>query len=297
MKAMKRRDFFKLVGAVGATAVTGQNRAAASEIKSYDDTYAVLHDLTYCVGCRSCEAACAEQNGLPEPEDDDRILDSMVRKTSETQFTVVNRFDTSVGDVYVKRQCMHCNTPACSSACLTKAMLKTKEGPVIWREDKCMGCRYCMVSCPFDMPKYEYHSAMPKVQKCRMCWERLQAGKVPACVEECPEEAAVFGKRSELLELARQRIYENPDNYVPHIYGEHEAGGTGWLYISPVPFEEIGFRTDLGETAYPEYSRQFLTAVPVVLIMWPAFLLALRQATAPNEDEMLDSAKKQSKEV
>jgi len=176
-------------------------------------------------------------------------------------------------------------------------MLKTKEGPVIWREDKCMGCRFCMVSCPFDMPKYEYHSAMPKVQKCRMCWERLQAGEVPACVEECPEEAAIFGKRSELLEIARQRIYENPGTYVPHIYGEHEAGGTGWLYISPVPFEEIGFRTDLGETAYPEYSRQFLTAVPVVLIMWPAFLLALRQATAPDQDEMIESAKNQTKEV
>ena len=294
---MKRREFLKLVGIAGATAVAGPERSQASTT-DVNDTYGVLQDLTRCNGCRTCELACAETNGLPLPEDEDEeILDATVRPTSQTQWSVVNCFKTSAGDVYVKKQCMHCNTPACTSACLTKALFKTEEGAVIWREDKCMGCRFCMVSCPFDIPKFEYNSANPRIQKCRMCWERQREAKLPACVEQCPKQALSFGKRSGLLEIARERIYQNPGEYVSHIYGEREAGGTAWMYISPVPFEELGFRTDLDETAYPEYSRNFLTAVPIVLIMWPAFLLALRQATAPAPDETLQSDPTQTKGV
>ncbi len=103
-------------------------------------------------------------------------------------------------------------------------------------------------------------------------------------MENCPAEALTFGKRGELIEIARERIYQNPGDYVPHIYGEHEAGGTNWLYISPVPFEQLGFRTDLDTTAYPEATRDFLTAVPIVLTLWPAFLLALRQSTRPGDE-------------
>ena len=125
---------------------------------------------------------------------------------------------------------MHCNEPACAAACLTQAMHKTSEGPVIWREDKCMGCRYCMVSCPFDVPKFEYNSANPEVTKCTMCAERQQNGQIPACVENCPAEALVFGTRRELLAEARTRIAENPELYYDHIYGETEAGGTSFLY-------------------------------------------------------------------
>jgi hypothetical protein len=141
-----------------------------------------------------------------------------------------------------------------------------------------------MVSCPFDIPKFEYDSANPKIQKCRFCWERLQEGETPACVEECPEEAIIFGTRRELLEIARARIYENPDEYVHHIYGEHEAGGTGWLYLSAVPFEQLGFRTDLGTDSYPELTKEFLYAVPIVLALWPAFLLGLNNATKKAND-------------
>jgi Fe-S-cluster-containing dehydrogenase component len=164
-------------------------------------------------------------------------------------------------------------------------MLKTEEGPVIWREDRCMGCRFCMLSCPFDIPKFEYHSAVPKIQKCTMCWERLQEGQQPACVENCPAEALLFGKRKDLLEIARKRIYEAPNDYVHHIYGEHEAGGTGVLYLSSVPFDQIGFRTDLESTPYPELTKDFLYGVPVVLLLWPSFLLALSNATKKEEME------------
>ncbi|MEE9118001.1 MAG: 4Fe-4S dicluster domain-containing protein, partial [Calditrichia bacterium] len=224
-------------------------------------------------------------NNLPEP-DLDAIDEDIVRNTSDKQWTLINRFEVNDEEIFVKKQCMHCNQPACATACLTKALVKTEEGPVIWRADKCMGCRFCMVSCPFEMPKFEYDSPIPKIQKCIMCFERLQEGEEPACVSECPEEAVVFGKRRELIEEARRRIYENPDQYVHEIYGEHEVGGTGYLYLSAVPFEQIGMRTDLGSTPYPEYTKTFLYSVPIVLTLWPAFLLAVNKATKREEEDM-----------
>jgi Fe-S-cluster-containing dehydrogenase component len=273
---MDRRDALKTLGVVGATALFGGVAKAEEQVPD-PEFLGVLVDTTLCMGCRSCEYACAEANGLPEPPDDNEIGDE--RKQSTTQWSVVNRYDTDKGEFYVKKQCMHCCQPACASACLTKAMLKTKRGPVVWRESKCMGCRFCMVSCPFDIPKFEYDSPVPKIQKCRMCWERLQKGENPACVEECPEEAIIFGTRRELLDIARTRIYNNPDQYVHHIYGEHEAGGTGWLYLSAVPFEQLGFRTDLGDEPYPEATRDFLYAVPIILALWPVFMLGVNNAT------------------
>ena len=118
-----------------------------------------------------------------------------------------------------------------------------------------------------------------------MCWERLNEGAKPACVQNCPTGALSFGTRDEMLQIAHERIYQNPGKYVSHIFGEHEVGGTGVLYISPVPFEEVGFPTHLGNTAYPEYTRGFLTAVPFVLLLWPAFLLSLRRSTMREENE------------
>jgi len=285
---MKRRAFLKLMGVAAGTAVGGRKAhaddAGVAATRGADESYGVLVDLTACVGCRTCEMACAEANGLPEPDWSDDFSYQAERSTSERQWTAVNRYETSAGEVFVKRQCMHCAQPACTAACLTRALLKTPEGPVIWRADKCMGCRFCMISCPFDVPKFEYHSPVPRIQKCRMCWERLEEDEVPACVENCPAGALTFGKRSELLRIARERIVQNPEQYVDHVYGEHEAGGTGFLYLSPVPFEELGFRTDLEQTPYPELTRDFLTSVPLVLILWPALLLGLRQAHQREEE-------------
>jgi len=207
----------------------------------------------------------------------------VVRKTDESHRTVVNSFNSTKGEAFMKKQCMHCNEPACTAACLTQAMYKTKEGPVIWRGNKCMGCRYCMVSCPFDVPKFEYHSANPKIEKCNMCYSRLTEGKVPACVENCPAEALVFGKRRDLIKEARKRIVENPDKYVDHIYGEHEAGGTGFLSIAAVPFDELGLNTTLQSKSYPELSKGFLYSVPTIFVLWPAILLGIREATKNNQ--------------
>ncbi|GAG01049.1 unnamed protein product, partial [marine sediment metagenome] len=176
--------------------------------------------------------------------------------------------------------------PACAAACLTNAMYKTEDGPVIWRSGKCMGCRFCMVSCPFDMPKFEYHEWNPDLQKCTMCWQRLQEGKKPACVAACPTDALMFGKKRDLMEIARVRIYNHPQDYVHQIYGEQEVGGTGWLYLASVPFDQLGFRTDLGTTPYPEYTKEFLYAVPVIFFGLPTLLFGLNAlSNRSNRDE------------
>lgn len=286
---MERRTFFKILGAVsGSTLIPRESKANGLDLHGSDssgerDDWAVLVDTTRCEGCRMCEYACAEANGLPEPEADDETAFAVTRDTTPSQWSVIQRNETDRGTIFAKRQCMHCESPACAAACLTKAMEKTPEGPVIWHPDRCMGCRFCMLSCPFDVPKFEYDSWNPRISKCRMCWERLEDGQVPACVENCPAEALVFGRRSDLIVEARRRIALDPDTYVTHIYGEREAGGTSFLYLSSVPFEQLGFRTDLGEVAYPEMTRGFLTSVPVVLLVWPAFLLGLAQASQRAE--------------
>jgi Fe-S-cluster-containing dehydrogenase component len=272
---MRRRDFLGASGAVGATLATGRinaSRPAEDEAKEF---VGVLVDTTRCIGCRACERACSIEHGnyVPDVENDGALENE--RQTSDSQWTVVNRYETEKGEVFVKKQCLHCWQPACAAACLTNAMFKTREGPVIWRSGKCMGCRFCMVSCPFDIPKFEYDEWNPRIHKCNMCAERLAAGKKPACVEACPTDALMFGMKRDLIEIARTRVYNHPTRYVRKIYGEHEVGGTGWLYLAAVPFEQLGFRTDLGTTPYPEFTRDFLYGVPVVLFGLPALLLGL----------------------
>lgn len=280
-----RREFLKTLGVAGA-GLSGVSALGNSKPENDpEEFYAILHDITRCEGCQGCEFACAEANGLPEPSDDEYPDSSVKRKLKPGQYSVINAVETSVGEVYTKHQCMHCAQPACASACLTKAMTKHKEGPVTWTEGKCMGCRYCMVSCPFEIPQFEFDSNNPKISKCQMCFDRLVEGEVPACVENCPAEALTFGKRSDILREAHQRILDDPDSYVDHIYGEYEAGGTSWLNLSPVPFEELGFKTDLETKPYPELTKGFLYSVPSVFVLWPALLLGLREATRDKDEE------------
>src|SRR5664279_2026621 len=172
-------------------------------------------------------------------------------------------------------QCMHCVTPACASGCVVKALEKTPEGPVVYHTDRCLGCRYCMIVCPFGVPKYEFTSATPLVKKCTFCAERQKKGLAPACTEVCPSGALKFGRRADLLEEAKTRIYTNPDAYVHKIYGEDEAGGTSWLYISDVPFESLALPAGIEKKSYPEMADGALSAVPFVITLWPPLLMGM----------------------
>jgi Fe-S-cluster-containing dehydrogenase component len=276
---INRRGFLGMMSATGLILAIGKNTSAKNN--NHIEFFGVLYDSTRCVACRTCEYECAAAHGFPEPAGEVEAI----RKTSETSNTVVNTFQTTKGEVYIKRQCMHCNEPACDAACLTQAMKKNEMGPVTWNGDKCMGCRYCMVSCPFDSPKFEYHSTNPKIQKCDMCFDRQVKGEAPVCVSNCPNEALLYGKRRDLIKEAHRRICEKPELYVDHIYGEHEVGGTGWLYLSPVQFEELGMNTNLQQSSYPALTKGFLYSVPSVDLLLPPLLLGIYTATKNNRHE------------
>ncbi|HIE25841.1 TPA: 4Fe-4S dicluster domain-containing protein [Candidatus Poribacteria bacterium] len=280
---MNRRDFLK-VGLAGSAALIGSStKALASEyFTGWPDRFGVLTDTTLCIGCRKCEVACNEAYKLPKPKvpfDDYSVFEKR-RRTHAGAYTVVNRFENPKPGrepIYVKIQCMHCDEPACVSVCPVKAFTKTPEGAVIYNKGICIGCRYCMIACPFNIPAYQYFNAFtPEVTKCPMCFDiRIEKGKIPACVEACPMEALTFGKRSELIKLARQKIMTQPNKYIDHIYGEHEVGGTSWLYLAEAPFKPLGFRNDLGVKPYPELTKGALGMVPLVIMLWPALLMGL----------------------
>ena len=279
--SLSRRKFLGWIGAAGLTTVAGRRASASTtrHFNGYPNSKGVLHDTTLCIGCRRCEAACNTVNDLPAPDKpftDLSVLDK-TRRTTAKAYTVVNRKPGGAGgSVFVKKQCNHCLEPACVSVCFVKALKKTPEGAVTYDASVCVGCRYCMIACPFDIPAYEYNSAFsPRIRKCTLCYPRAQEGKEPGCVEACPTEALVFGRRDDLLEIARQRISSYPQKYVDHIYGEREMGGTSWIYLSGVPFETIGMRMDLGDTPAPALTAGALGAVPMVVGLWPVLLTGI----------------------
>jgi formate dehydrogenase iron-sulfur subunit len=214
---------------------------------------AILFDVTQCVGCGSCSAACREKNGLPETEAPD---------LAHNQFTVLKTTAGGEGELSYRRMCMHCLEPTCASVCPVGALYKTKNGPVVYNAEICLGCRYCIQACPFNVPRYEWSSLAPRVRKCTFCADRLAQGKVNACAEACPTGATLAGDREELLKEARQRIAAEPGKYVQRIYGEQEGGGTSVLVLSPVPFSQLGLPDNLGPDPLPELTFRALSKIP-----------------------------------
>lgn len=276
---MKRRQFLGLLGAAGITATLGTEAQAASKsFDGYPDAKGVLFDATRCIGCRKCEAGCNKVNKLPAPAkpfEDLTILDKE-RRTDEKTYTVVNKYPGKKGPLFRKIQCNHCMEPACASVCFVQAFKKNPDGSVTYDASVCVGCRYCMVACPFNVPAYEYDDPLtPRVMKCTMCHDQIQKGELsaPGCVGSCPKEALTYGRREDLIEIARERIRSNPGRYVKHIYGEKEMGGTNWLYLAGGEgFSAIGLREDLGTKSVPEMSAGPLSVVPMVAALWPALL-------------------------
>ncbi len=271
----------------------------AHQIKAYQNSMGVLVDLTRCVGCRSCEAACNAEQNMPEPAKpftDMSVFDEGAhghkRRTDETTLTVVNKYDVPGLDhpLFRKIQCNHCQEPACLTSCFVAAYTKTPEGAVIYNADVCVGCRTCMIACPFYIPTFKYSSAFdPKIVKCIFCYDtRLKYGQPPACVEACPQEALTFGKRKDLLKIGRRRIVDNKDKYEDHIYGEFEAGGTSWLYLSSVPFEKVGFDMTLPHQPILDSVKNFLGMVPMVLTIWPALFTGFHLLATRKEPHAKD---------
>ena len=255
-----RREFLRSAMAVTAAAATASPAKALAAAQKQQrnrqgDTECVgmLFDSTRCVGCMACMTACKASNDLPpEHSREGKLYDDPMDLSATTQ----NVIKSTGGEnpIFVKRQCMHCKEPACVSVCMLGALHKGEGGVVEYDASRCVGCRYCQIACAFNIPKFEWEKAAPKIVKCQLCSHRLVEGEQPACCEACPREAVVFGKRVELLQEARARIAESPGEYIDHVYGEHEAGGTQVLYISQVPFTELGL-PDLSEDVVPELSE------------------------------------------
>ena len=215
----------------------------------------------------------------------DRSVFSKMRRPYDKALTVVNEYQHpgAIKPIGVKFQCMHCDHPACVSACIVGAFTKEESGAIIYDASICIGCRYCMIACPFQIPAYEYGNALtPEVKKCDFCFNRTEEGLLPACVEICPVEVMTYGKRRDLLTLAEEKIAENPDRYYDQVYGKNVVGGTSWIYINALEPSKLDFPKKLKDTPAPGVSESIQHGIfayfvpPIALyallggIMWTA---------------------------
>jgi formate dehydrogenase iron-sulfur subunit len=229
----------------------------------------VLVDLTRCIGCRGCQIACKEWNERSVKKTAMRGNFTNPPELNSECYTNIRYIEqkTEKGPVwsFIKNQCLHCKDPACASVCPVAALKKTEAGPVVYRFERCIGCRYCMLACPFDIPKYEWEKAFPWVRKCTFCSERIKEGEIPACIKVCPTQVMHYGDYDDIMAEAEKRLRENPGKYVNHIYGKEEAGGTRWVYLSAVPFETLGFNMKIPKVNYPDLTWAYITKIPAVI--------------------------------
>ncbi len=259
MASQSRRNFLKTTALIGAgvSGLTTKKLNAAPKNILDENRMGVLVDTTVCIGCRRCEWACKVAHNLTTPPleaYDDKSVFKQMRRPDEGALTVVNEYPPNESDdfpIYVKVQCMHCDRPACVSACIVGAFSKEENGSVIWDINKCIGCRYCMVACPFQIPAFEFNKAFhPDIRKCDFCFNRTKEGELPACVEICPMESLTYGRREDLVKIAHEKIKLYPGRYIEHVYGEYEVGGTSWLYLASKEFSKLQF-PNLGKNPAP----------------------------------------------
>jgi formate dehydrogenase iron-sulfur subunit len=295
--SLSRRSFLKAAaattGAAGLVATTATSAAASGLVPESDpeelarehaDDPGLLIDLTRCVGCGRCVRACKLDNDLEWRQDQPATgVDADLASSNWTVVRAVGVETTQESRLgprrraarrYVKEQCLHCLEPACASACFVAALHKSEEGPVLYDGDRCVGCRYCLMACPFSVPTFEWDETFGRVQKCDFCPERTTQGEPTACAEACEQDAITFGPRGQLLAAAWARI-DADDRYVRHVYGEREVGGTSVMYISDIPFEELGFRTELPTDPLPTYTWEVSRILPPFAAGFTAVIVAL----------------------
>src|SRR5688572_10466743 len=280
-----------------------------------------LIDIANCIGCRACQVACKQWN---ERAGEETTMEAELgfqhpAALSAKTLTLIAFHETEnpnkpggVESAFVMQRCLHCLEPACVSACPTTALYRQDDGPVSYNADDCIGCRYCMLACPWDVPTAEWDNRASKISKCTHCADRIpqpapvafngqplsdEAARqfantmaIPACVKACPADALRYGTRDEMLALAHKRIADRPDRYVDHIYGEKELGGTTVLYISRVPFEKLGFPT-YGEKPFTAFTTTALGAVPPAVIGVGAMLGAAYAFFRKRAQKVADEAK------
>ena len=255
----------------------------------------MLIDTTRCIACRACQVACKQEHDLKAQKTRFFWGDGFQNpphRTSETwNLITFNDVKTEHGYEWVfgRRQCFHCNEPACAAACPVGALQKTAQGPVVYDSSRCIGCRYCQIVCPFNAPRFEWNKRVPLIKKCDLCADRIARGDKPACTATCPTGALSFGDRKTLLAEALARIKNHPDRYVNHVYGEKEVGGTCVLHLAKVPFDRIGYPAGLSNTPCPDQIKAAMSAVPYAMTGMAAvfgglaWIINRRMAAGENE--------------
>lgn len=260
---------------------------------------AILVDTTKCIGCGACVAACKVVNGLPLDGADaakqpppNTLSENELVTFAQSHGELGGRLSADAlnvveqrGGVFVRRFCMHCTDPTCASVCPVGALQKTAAGPVTYDAGRCMGCRYCMMACPFGVPRYEWHVVLtPKIRKCTMCAPRQARGLQPACTVVCPVQASIFGEREELLQEAASRLRQSPTAYFQQIYGQEEVGGTSALYLSAIPFQQLGLPVNLPHDPLPMYTYRVLSKLPNLVALGGALLSGIWWITNRREE-------------
>jgi Fe-S-cluster-containing dehydrogenase component len=242
-----RRQVLKILAAGGAAAAAPSAATARDAKAPGPNDVGMLFDATLCVGCRACQTACRVANGLSADTGNvpDGAYDAPLDLNGSTKNVIKLAMDGEVG-AYMKMQCMHCVDPSCVSVCMAGALHREPNGIVAYDKGVCVGCRYCQIACPFNVPKFQWHTAIPVIVKCELCRDRRDGGRGPACAEVCPRGAVTYGPRAALLTEAKARIRQAPGKYFQdRAYGEADGGGTGVLYLSPraVSFKALGLPT------------------------------------------------------
>jgi Fe-S-cluster-containing dehydrogenase component len=254
---MDRRTLLRGLATAGAVAaLPAGSRAEARVVHTPpEEMKGLLYDTTRCIGCKACVAACKRANELPAEDNGipGGLHDAPLDLSAETK-TVIKLYKGENESSFYKAQCLQCIDPACASACMLGAFQKREYGIVTWDGSKCVGCRYCQVACPFNIPQDRVEGPEPEDRQVRAVPASLRRGKGPGLREVCPRGAVVFGKRDELLQEAKARMAAEPTKYVPKIYGEHDGGGTQCLVLSHVDFAKLGL-PDIGDKPAPDLAR------------------------------------------
>ncbi|HSN90730.1 MAG TPA: formate dehydrogenase subunit beta [Anaeromyxobacteraceae bacterium] len=173
---------------------------------------AKLIDISKCIGCKACQAACQEWNDLREPVGSGHgVYDNPIDLT-EHSWTVMRFYEEETQDrglqwLIVKDGCLHCQDPGCLRSCPAPgAIVQYSNGIVDFAQENCIGCGYCQTGCPFNIPRFSVKDQ--KAYKCTLCSDRVAVGLAPACVKTCPTGALTFGSKEDMLDLAGERVAE-----------------------------------------------------------------------------------------
>lgn len=292
---LTRRNFLKACGAGTAILGLGAKLAPPSLIVRRPSVPAnpsasggMLIDLARCIGCKRCVVACKKKNNLPL--DDDPVTLS-AKAFTYVEFRNISTDSDKPTIKPIKHQCMNCVDPACVSACTVGALQKQPNGPVTYDTSRCIGCRYCMYACPFGIPTFEWKNQLGVIRKCDNCADLVAAGQSPACVQACPVAALQYGRRNDLLTIAKQRLEDPKVKYVNEIYGENRVGGTSMMYLSAIPFDRLGFR-DVPRESPAVLSQEIMHLTPAVAGTVATLLSAIylitsrRHKTLPDSDDL-----------